>query len=219
LAVSKKMEMEKPDTMIDKNKNKRTYTIKRYRYLFALLTLLLVGCSEPSSMLSPNNNVNTNEPNWISLPSVTKDANGMSVMSMPIFQASKSIDGKTGGKIKINGKYAGGPFGEVNVQAELNFLKDAFSGAKYITMIVDTEWGYATFSPSSVFDKDATYNAVFIGLDLSGVDPTNVKFAYLAADGTVEYALNDGITIDLSTGTLGVKNAMIPHFSRYGFIR
>src|SRR3989339_312703 len=183
------MEMEKPDTMIDKNKNKRTYTIKRYRYLFALLTLLLVGCSEPSSMLSPNNNVNTNEPNWISLPSVTKDANGMSVMSMPIFQA------------------------------ELNFLKDAFSGAKYITMIVDTEWGYATFSPSSVFDKDATYNAVFIGLDLSGVDPTNVKFAYLAADGTVEYALNDGITIDLSTGTLGVKNAMIPHFSRYGFIR
>lgn len=213
------MELEKPNTMKEKNKNKRSNTLKRYIYLFALLTLLVVGCSEQSSVLSPNNNVNTNESNWISLPSINKDANGMSVMSMPIFQASKDIDGKKGGKIKINEKYAGGPFGEVNVQAELEFPKNAFSGTKYITMILDTEWGYATFSPYSIFDKDAIYNAEFIGLDLSGIDSTNVKFAYLAADGTVEYAVNDGITVDLSTGTLSVKNARIPHFSRYGWLR
>ena len=34
----------------------------------------------------------------------------------------------------------------------------------------------------------------------------------------VEYAVNDGIVVDLSTGTLQVINAKIPHFSRYGFI-
>lgn len=212
------MELEKPNTMKEKNKNKRSSTLKRYIYLFALLTLLVVGCSEQSSVLSPNNNVNTNEPNWISLPSLN-EANGMSVMSKPIFQASKEIDGKKGGEIKINEKYKGGLFGEVTVKAELEFLQGTFSGTKYITMILDTEWGYATFSPYSIFDKDAIYNAEFIGLDLSGIDSTNVKFAYLAADGTVEYAVNDGITVDLSTGTLSVKNARIPHFSRYGWIR
>ena len=53
---------------------------------------------------------------------------------------------------------------------------------------------------------------------LSGINPSTVKFAYLATNGSVQYAQHEGITVDLATGTLGVLKAKIPHFSRYGFI-
>ena len=50
-------------------------TMRRSIYLFALLTLFVVGCSEQSSVIAPDNNVSTNEPNWIALP----QAEGMQV--------------------------------------------------------------------------------------------------------------------------------------------
>jgi hypothetical protein len=192
-------------------------TVRRYIYLFTLSALFLVGCSEQSSVVAPVTNAKTNEPNWISLPNMNGE-NGMSVMSMPIFQASKEIDGKTGGKILINEKYLGGPLGEVKVKAELEFPKDAFVGSKNITMILDTQFGLATFSPHSYFDKEAIYNAEFIGLDLTGVDPKNVGFVYQAEDGSYEYIDYTKIEVDIKNGKLKVRDAKLPHFSRYGFV-
>ena len=192
-------------------------TMRRYIYLFTLLALFVVGCSEQSSMLAPDNKVNTTEPNWISLPNMNGES-GMSVMSMPIFQAIKEIDGETGGKILINERYLGGPLGEVKVKAELGFPKDAFVGSKYITMILDTQFGLATFSPHAYFDKDAIYNVEFLGLDLTGVNPKNVGFVYQAEDGSYEYIDYSKIEVDLKNGKLKVRDAKLPHFSRYGFV-
>ena len=191
-------------------------TMRRYIYLFTLLALFVVGCSEQSSMLAPDNKVNTTEPNWISLPNMNGES-GMSVMSMPIFQVNKEIDGKNGGKIKIDEKYAG-PNGEVKVKAELEFPKDAFVGSKNITMILDTQFGLATFSPHAYFDIDAIYNAEFLGLDLTGVNPNNVGFVYQAEDGSYEYIDYSKIEVDFKNGKLKVRDAKLPHFSRYGFV-
>jgi hypothetical protein len=69
-----------------------------------------------------------------------------------------------------------------------------------------------------VFNIPLSFTIRYIGIDLSKINPATVKFAYIASDGSLEYAVNDGIVIDLSTGTLQVINAKIPHFSRYGFI-
>jgi hypothetical protein len=85
-------------------------------------------------------------------------------------------------------------------------------------MIVDDKTCTATFSPHMEFNKDVIFNATFTGIDLDGVNPATVKFAYLAEDGSVEYAANDGIIVDKSRGKLVVINARIPHFSRYGFV-
>ena len=213
------MELEKVNTMNEKNTNKRNNTMRRYIFLFSVMILFVIGCSEESNILSPANDVNTNEPNWISLPSVNS-ANGMSVMSMPVFQMSDSIDGEKGGKIKIDEKYDG-PNGEVKVKAELVFPKGAFSGTKYITMILDTDFGNATFTPHAVFENDAIYNAEFQGLDLTAIDKMeakNVEFVYQAADGSYEYIETSKIEVDVKNGKLKVRDAKLPHFSRYGFV-
>ncbi len=42
--------------------------MRRYIFLFAMLSLFVIGCSEQSSVIAPVNNVNANEPNWIALP-------------------------------------------------------------------------------------------------------------------------------------------------------
>ena len=69
-----------------------------------------------------------------------------------------------------------------------------------------------------VFNGSVVYNVTYSGIDLTGIDPKTVQFAYLASDGSVQYAANDGIVVDLATGKLQVINAKIPHFSRYGFV-
>jgi len=56
------------------------------------------------------------------------------------------------------------------------------------------------------------------GLDLTGVNPNTLDFVYIDASGnmyTVEY---DYVTMDAATGMLKVVNAVLPHFSRYGFV-
>ena len=194
---------------------KKDKKMKKYISIIVLLSLFVIGCSEQTSITSAENKVPTQEPNWISLPN---GENGMSVMSMPIFQASREIDGKNGGKILINERYLGGPLGEVKVKAELEFPKDAFVGSKNITMILDTQFGLATFSPHAYFDKDAIYNVEFLGLDLTGVDPKNVGFVYQAEDGSYEYIDYSKIEVDLKNGKLKVRDAKLPHFSRYGFV-
>jgi len=49
--------------------NIRGYKMKRLMYVFAMLSLLVIGCSEQSSVFAPENNNITTEPNWIALPS------------------------------------------------------------------------------------------------------------------------------------------------------
>ena len=49
--------------------------MKKYISIIVLLSLFVIGCSEQTSINSPVNNVNTNEPNWIALP----QAEGLSV--------------------------------------------------------------------------------------------------------------------------------------------
>ena len=72
--------------------------------------------------------------------------------------------------------------------------------------------------PSMVFNKPLIFTITYTGIDLSTINPADVKFAYIAADGSVQYAVNDGIVVDLAIGKLQVINARIPHFSRYGFV-
>ncbi len=217
--------------------------MRRYIYLFTALTLFVIGCSEESNMLSPVNNVNTNvktpEPNWIMLPLSNTDANGSSLMAKPltgqnkwndaesyeqigsgvILFAAKYIEDHKGGTIKIDEKISGGPFGEIDVNVELKFPKDAFIGNKNITLALETSFGTTTFSPHATFEKCAVYNAEIRGLDLSGINPSDIDFVYKTEKGKYEFIDKSKIEVDLKEGKLKVRDAKLPHFSRYGFIR
>jgi hypothetical protein len=194
---------------------KKDKKMKKYISVIVLLSLFVIGCTEQTSVTSPVNKVQTQEPNWISLPN---GESGMSVMSMPIFEVSKNINGKNGGRLNINERYDGGPFGEVKVKAQIEFPKGSFTDTKYITMILDTQFGLATFLPHSNFDKDAIYNVEFWGLDLSSIDPSKVNFVYQAEDGSYEYIERSRIQVDVKNGWLKLTDARLPHFSRYGFV-
>jgi hypothetical protein len=195
---------------------KKENEMKKYISIIVLLSLFVIGCSEQPSINSPVNK-STSEPNWVSLPNINGES-GMTSMSMPIFQASKEIDGKKGGSIKIDERYAGGLYGEIKVKAELSFPSESFVGKKYVTMLLDTQYGSAAFSPRSNFDRDVKYNAEFVGLDLTGININTLDFVYQAEDGSYEYIERSKIEVDLKTGKLKVRDAKLPHFSRYGFV-
>ena len=85
-------------------------------------------------------------------------------------------------------------------------------------MTCDNKTTVTSFSPSMEFNKKASFSITYQGLKLYGINISDIKFAYIASDGSVQYAENEGITVDKYMGILKVKNAKIPHFSRYGFV-
>lgn len=206
------MEFEKVNTMNKKNQNKRSSTMRRYIFLFAMLTLFVVGCSEQSSVLAPVNNVNTNEPNWI----VFLSSNDLAVNT--IHSASALIDGAKGGSVEMRKDVPGGPFGKTHIDSRLVIRAGSFLGKMTISTYVDDTGFLTTFGPSYVFSKPLEYTLLLQGLDLTGVNPANVKFVYQAANGTISQYQYSSIDVDLTRGKLKVNSALIPHFSRYGFV-
>jgi hypothetical protein len=193
------------------NKNKRS-TMRRYIFLFSALALFVIGCSQESNMIASDNKVNTNTPNWIALP----QAEVMQVNA--IVSTSKTIDGPKGGTIALNNSYSSGLFGIVTLTSSLIFPKGSHPGKVTFTVSHDDSYCVSTFGPSYKFSKELTLNVKYTGVNLLGINPSTVKFVYLAADGSFQCAQNDGITVNFFTGTLEVINAKIPHFSRYGFV-
>jgi hypothetical protein len=192
--------------------NKRSNTMRRSIYLFAMLTLFVIGCSEQSSVLAPVNNVSSNEPNWITLPSNnTLTINGDVSVSRMLYGTDESL-------LEINKGYAGGPFGWISITANSRFQRNSFTGSRYTTMSVNDQFGTATFSPSGTFSKPVIYNLTIMGVNLSNVDPSKVSFVYLSPDGKYYKPVYDKIYVEKQSGKLQIVNAQLPHFSRYGFV-
>ena len=62
------------------------------------------------------------------------------------------------------------------------------------------------------------YTYKIYGLDLTGVNPNTLDFVYIDAIGNMYAVDYEYVEMDLNTGMLKVKNAILPHFSRYGFV-
>jgi hypothetical protein len=197
------------------NKNYKT-KVKTMKFIYTLTLaslLFLFGCDQGSDLTSPVDDIKSENANWISLPS----AEGIQIENS--FTVSKRINGAQGGFLTMSESYSGGPFGTVTIDAELVFDQGAYPGNKYISLTNDDTGCVTTFAPSlEKFNDRVTYTVTYTGIDLSSIDPNNVRFAYLATNGDVEYAQHEGISVNVSTGTLQVINALIPHFSRYGFV-
>jgi hypothetical protein len=69
------------------------------------------------------------------------------------------------------------------------------------------------------FSQPVILNYTITGVDLSGVNPDDVNFYYVDTNGNLAPTVNDGVTVDLNSGTLNVVNAQLPHFSRWAYAR
>ena len=187
--------------------------MKKYLAIAVLLSLFVIGCSEQNSVVEPKNVANgTSEPNWI----VSFESSGLAVNT--ILTASELIDGKKGGDVQIRTSVPGGPKGEIKIDSRLTIHSGSFEGKMVISTSVDTENFLTSFGPSYVFNIPLEYTFMLQGLDLTGIDPDNVKFVYQAADGSIQQCEYSSVDVDLNKGKLKVNSAQIPHFSRYGFV-
>lgn len=188
--------------------------MKKILLTIATLLLVMIGCTDQSTINSPvDNNSQTEQFSMIALPSSTS---GMSVeVLMPQF---KVINGSNGGTFTAYFGYQGGPFGYVKCYSQLTFMPGAFSGEKNISQTLDTDFASMAFGPSMQFNIPVSYTLYYSGLNLSNINPQTLKFVYIAPNGTYQNCEYDSITMDAATGTILVRNAKLNHFSRYGFV-
>lgn len=199
----------------------------------------IFGCTDTNQLAGPDNAMpvieqssSISKVNWISLPQPRHKS------LQKTWSEGKFIklDGGRGNNIHIKLEYEGGLFGTVKIDAKIDFKKGSFNkdfsfyddtdylfddaGKKlWITLLVDDETTSSTFTPHLMFDKPVELDLKFEGVDLSGFDLNNLKFVYLP-DGSDEafVPVYSELIIDAEKGKLQVKGALIPHFSRYGFV-
>lgn len=176
-----------------------------------IVSLLILGCSDQSNFSSNPVQKKANY-SLIKLPA----PKGLQVNN--IYSDTKEIDGSIGGTLSLSGCYNGGPFGTLSVTATLEFPSGSFEGKKTLSMTADDEYCASSFQPGVSFSKAGVYNITYTGVDLSGINPSTVKFVYLRNDGSLEYPLHEGIIVDLAVGKISIQNAKLNHFSRYGFV-
>lgn len=177
--------------------------MKKLLTVVSLLVLISFGCSEQSSVVSPQLESNRS---WIELPATNNS------LQKTGFSVEEYIVGAKGGKLHINAHDS-----ELKIKGKLEIPKDAFEGEMTITATVSTENTTVEFLPSPFyFDKNLEYSVKYKGVELDEDD--DIEFGYMSSDGfvPVEY---DQLIVDHERGILGVIGARIDHFSRFGFTR
>ncbi len=183
------------------------------KLLFSILFagLLLGGCSDINNSTNPGPNGNTVK--MFKMPQTADMATEAS------FASSRNISGSTGGTLELSGSYLS-TSGMVTIQASLNVPASAYQGEKVLYVANSDAFAEIDFNPTLSFDAPVLLNATVSGLDLSGVNPADVYFAYISDDGSyVEPISCDQVSVDVVNGTLSVTNAHLTHFSRYIWTR
>ena len=181
-------------------------------FLFVTL-LLILGCEQATDVNSPINEPQERVLNkqLITLPT----SSGLTVESQTYY---KDIDGNNGGEFQQSYSYQNISGGTVYQFADLDFLPGAFSGTKNISMTFNTGGAVMEFGPAMQFQAVVEYTYKITGLDLTGVNPNTLEFVYIDSNGNMYAVDYDYVTMNASTGMLMVKDAILPHFSRYGFV-
>jgi hypothetical protein len=186
--------------------------MKAFASTLTILLLFLIGCSDQTSVTAPEESTQA-QPKLVSLPAPTTA--GMSVEDL--HTESMYIDGYWGGKFTEQFTYQS-TTGPVVITSQLVFPQYCFYGGKTITQTFNTETASIEFGPSMTFRAAVKYTLTVSGLDLSAINTSTLNFVYVAPDGTITGVKYDYITVDKSTNSITVVNALLDHFSRYGFV-
>jgi hypothetical protein len=184
--------------------------MKNIIYLLLITLLFLLGCDQVTEMNAPQERIINKR--LIALPEKV----GLGVESQTYY---KSINcSYYDQEFQKSWSYQTSTGGTVYQFSDLDFHEDAFSGTQNISMTFNTDGAAMEFGPSMQFQAPVEYTYKITGLDLTGVNPTTLEFVYLDANGNMYAVDYDYVTMDVNTGMLKVVNAILPHFSRYGFV-
>ncbi|MHB9041262.1 MAG: hypothetical protein ACYC4T_11465 [Melioribacteraceae bacterium] len=196
--------------------------MKKLLALFAI-GILFFACSENTNLVDPvdqhNSTLTTQSPqptlNWLSTPS-TKTGK---FVGLDQVAGVKMIDLSVGGDVKVNFVSADR---KKTISATLHVPAGALKDRRYLVfyMLIDNEKLSIKFLPHpATFDIPLKLDLEYTGLDLRGIDPGKIYFAYLDDPTTGFIISNKYIYTDVRTGTLRITGGEIPHFSEYGFVR
>lgn len=136
---------------------------------------------------------------------------------------TQNIDGVMGGIIEYNRGIINAEGKVVQVDARLEIPANAFIGNRNISMNVNVDSGYISFSPNLDFNVPCDLNFGLMNMDLIKLGFTSsaniANFVYIDDAGAIFPVINQGIIYDFDNGILKVNSAKIDHFSRYGFVR
>ena len=199
--------------------------MKKLLVLTFAISMLFFACSENTNMVDPldqhsNNSAPTIQPlttnlTWFNLP----PTKGSNFIGEDQVEKEKEINLSTGGKVEAS--WHNRDWSQT-INATLRVPKRALINVPSLRfyMMVDNDRLSIKFEPHpTVFDIPLTLDLTYTGIDLTGVDPSTIYFAYLD-DPTEGFVIsNEHISINKNTGTLKITGGEIPHFSEYGFVR
>lgn len=184
--------------------------------MIACLAFNFSGCTTENDLNSPVlfQTENKSEPNFIILPTGTS-------RSLEKVTKKKMITVADGGEIRLEHDIDLGNGEEIEVRIELEVEANSISADAEFELSLDDNALISnvdlTFAPHGiVFSQPAKLSIRAKNLDLSGVDPNNVKVYYDNQNtGQWEEISAEEIEVKISKGEIRVKNALLNHFSRY----
>lgn len=179
------------------------------------LSLFILSCSDnsDSSIIQSESFFNK---------SISNSSNKLILSDFPDFTITKIVNGITGDSIIMDTFWVKPTGDTLFIDARLRILPNSFPGLVEITMNPNPENAQIQFFPEMVFDRALRLDLKYTGLDLASMgysENTKIDFVYMREDGTVEYVLYNQCFMKWNKQELFVGNAMLPHFSRWGFIR
>jgi len=190
------------------------------KMIFSLIFLalaIIISCGDEI--------LNSPEPekdNWIDLP--INPALGDTTK----FEISSKIVGAIGGTLDFTKDFIGGPFGQYCISAKLRVLSGTFACSDTIdfTLSVDVQNALVSVSPvDSNFTRPLKLTLTYCGIDLSGVNLSEMDFVYGNGIDTFIDVYYDDAVVDTLTGKLEVTNAHIEYIpnpvpnGKYGWVR
>jgi hypothetical protein len=188
------------------------YIMKKFATLMLMVFALLFGCTPDANITSPEDSAIKPTAQLIKLPAMKS---GLSIETD--LTRYKYINGTTGGTFAESFEFQS-VNGIVSINSQLVFPANSFSGGKSIKQTFNTETASLEFGPAMQFNIPVQYTLSVSGLDLQGIDQDSLDFVYVAQDGSITGVEYDSIIVNVAAGTITVNNALLNHFSRYGFV-
>jgi hypothetical protein len=182
--------------------------MKKLLTLSLLSFLIFFGCNQESEVISPIQS--SLEKQWITV----SDNGGLSIEEI-FTKTKKKADGSKGWNITFDHIFSDG----VRTMGDLDCPKNAYAGRLTFSFTLSNDLTVIDFNPSPFyFNIPLEYTVIYEGLDLTGVNPEDVDFYYVAPNGELVKAQYTRLEVDIAAGRLFVLDAKLPHFSRYGFV-
>ena len=190
--------------------------MKRNKILLFLLTIICTYCDNGiiESDIQPGNFINLPDNN--ALADTTK------------FDIYYDITGSYEYSIEFVRQFTGGPFGQYSISSKLLIQAGTIPNTDTITCLfsVDVLKTATIVSPlEQYFAHPLKLTITYLGVDLTGLNSTQVQFVYTNEDNVTIPVTYDYVSVDPSIGKLEVVNALIGYDpahvpnGRYGWIR